>query len=129
MSKVISRLLWFRITTLCDWLTKLAPLSASTNGNPNQNQSCFRRELCQPIIESGKAKPKQTRNYFRHSIENRSMLCHLLTKLGPISQPMRSKIKTNWPRLHAFSRASHRLNAFTSSSDLFLVLFATFVIG
>ena len=30
------------------------------------------RELCQPIIESSKAKPKQTRNYFRHSIENRS---------------------------------------------------------
>ena len=25
--KVISRLLWFCITTLCDWLTKLAPLS------------------------------------------------------------------------------------------------------
>ena len=42
MSKVISRLLWFRITTLCDWLTKLAPLS-QPNGNPNQNQSCFGR--------------------------------------------------------------------------------------
>ena len=27
VSKVISRLLWFCITTLCDWLTKLAPLS------------------------------------------------------------------------------------------------------
>ena len=27
MSKVISRLFWFCITTLCDWLTKLAPLS------------------------------------------------------------------------------------------------------
>ena len=27
MSKVISRLLWFCITTLSDWLTKLAPLS------------------------------------------------------------------------------------------------------
>ena len=27
MSKVISRLRWFCITTLCDWLTKLAPLS------------------------------------------------------------------------------------------------------
>ena len=27
MSKVISRLLWFCITKLCDWLTKLAPLS------------------------------------------------------------------------------------------------------
>ena len=24
---MISRLLWFCITTLCDWLTKLAPLS------------------------------------------------------------------------------------------------------
>ena len=27
VSKVISRLLWFYITTVCDWLTKLAPLS------------------------------------------------------------------------------------------------------
>ena len=27
MSKLISRLLWFWIFTLCDWLTKLAPLS------------------------------------------------------------------------------------------------------
>ena len=27
VSKVISRLLWFCITALCDWLTKLAPLS------------------------------------------------------------------------------------------------------
>ena len=35
------------------------------------------REFCQPIIERSKAKPKQTRNYFRHSIENRSMKpCH-----------------------------------------------------
>ena len=40
VSKVISRLLWFCITTLCDWLTKL---TFSTNGNPNQNQSCFVR--------------------------------------------------------------------------------------
>ena len=28
------------------------------------------RELCQPITKPSKAKPKQTRNYFRHSIEN-----------------------------------------------------------
>ena len=27
MSKVIARLLWFCITTLCDWLTELAPIS------------------------------------------------------------------------------------------------------
>ena len=27
MSKVISLLLWFCINTLCDWLTKLVPLS------------------------------------------------------------------------------------------------------
>ena len=26
MSKVITRLLWFCVTKLCDWLTKLAPL-------------------------------------------------------------------------------------------------------
>ena len=40
--KVISRLLC--ITTLCDWFTKLAPLSQPIgNENPSQNQSCFRR--------------------------------------------------------------------------------------
>ena len=27
VSKVITRLVWFCITTFCDWLTKLAPLS------------------------------------------------------------------------------------------------------
>ena len=27
MTKVISRLVWFSITTLCDWLTKFAPVS------------------------------------------------------------------------------------------------------
>ena len=32
VSKVISRLLWFCINTLCDWLTK-----RSTNGNPKQH--------------------------------------------------------------------------------------------
>ena len=31
------------------------------------------REFCQPISELGKAKPKQMRNFFRHSIENRSL--------------------------------------------------------
>ena len=30
------------------------------------------REFHQPITERGNAKPKQKRNYFRHSIENRS---------------------------------------------------------
>ena len=42
MSKVISRLLWFCITTFCDWL-KATRATFSTNGNPNQNQSCFGR--------------------------------------------------------------------------------------
>ena len=31
------------------------------------------REFCQPITERSKAKPKQLPNYFRHSIENRSI--------------------------------------------------------
>ena len=30
------------------------------------------REFCQPITERSNAKPKEKRNYFRHSIENRS---------------------------------------------------------
>ena len=51
MLKVISRLFWFCITTLCDWLTKLAPFSQPMGiqiaivslADPNQNQSCFGR--------------------------------------------------------------------------------------
>ena len=39
MSKVISRLLCFCITTL--WLINKTRATFSTNGNPNQNQSCF----------------------------------------------------------------------------------------
>ena len=39
-------------------------------------------ELCQPIIEPRKAKPKQTRNYFRYSSENRSIGKLLLSKLA-----------------------------------------------
>ena len=31
------------------------------------------RQVCQPIIEPSKAKPKQTRNNCRHSIENSSI--------------------------------------------------------
>ena len=31
------------------------------------------REIFQPITERSKAKPKQNANYFRHSIENRSI--------------------------------------------------------
>ena len=44
--KVISRLLWFCITTLSDWLTRA---TFSTNGNPNQIQSCFGR-TCFPVL-------------------------------------------------------------------------------
>ena len=36
--KVISRLLWFCITTLCDWLTKLAPLSQPMGIQPKTNR-------------------------------------------------------------------------------------------
>ena len=72
MSKVISRLFWFCLTRLCDWLTKFAPLS----------------------------------------------------------QPMRSKSKTNLVRRsHVFSSAWRRLHAFASSSDWSIVLFTFLVIG
>ena len=42
MPKVISRLPWFCITTLCDWFHKTCVIF-SANGNPRQNQSCFCR--------------------------------------------------------------------------------------
>ena len=32
------------------------------------------REIFQPITERSKAKPKQNANYFRHSVENRSVI-------------------------------------------------------
>ena len=38
MSKVISRLLWFCITKLCDWLTKLAPLSQPMRSKTKTNR-------------------------------------------------------------------------------------------
>ena len=37
VSKVISRLLWFRITTLCDWLAKFAPLSQPMGSQTKTN--------------------------------------------------------------------------------------------
>ena len=40
--EVISRLLWFCFSALCDWLAKFAPFSQPI-GEPNQNQLCFRR--------------------------------------------------------------------------------------
>ena len=40
MSKVISRLLWSCITTLCDWLTKLAPLSQPMGMQTKTNRVC-----------------------------------------------------------------------------------------
>ena len=48
---MISRLLWFCITTLCDWLTKLAPLSQpmglQTKTNRVFSPHAFSRALCQ----------------------------------------------------------------------------------
>ena len=38
------------------------------------------REFYQPITEHSNAKPKQKHNYFRHSIENRSISTELITK-------------------------------------------------
>ena len=42
----------------------------------NLDSRWFRKlcEFCYPITERSDAKPKQTQNYFRHSIENRSVL-------------------------------------------------------
>ena len=54
-----------------------------------------RRELCQPIIERGNAKQKQTRNYFRHSIENRSKpscICKWGERVGAVSSALQSTL-------------------------------------
>ena len=101
------------------------------------------RELCQLITESSKAKPKQTRNYFRHSIENHSKwkiysrllwfyfttLCDWLAIRVPLSQPIGKQTKTNRALLAAFSRAWRRLPEFASTSDWFIALFPSVVIG
>ena len=40
-SNQISRLVWFCITTRCDWLTKLAPLSSQPMGIQTKTIPCF----------------------------------------------------------------------------------------
>ena len=57
------------------------------------------------------------------------MVCDWLTKLAPLSQPMRCKTKTNRPRSHEFSRAWRLLHVFALNSDWFIALFAPVVIG
>ena len=71
MSKVISQLLWFCITTVCDWLKNLAPLSG-----PIRSETKTNRDL--PV-----------------------------------------RVFSPWRRLHVFA----------SSSDGFIGLFTTVVIG
>ena len=54
MSKVISRMFWFCIATLCDWLKNLAPLSQLIR-KKIQNQtrlSCARRGLHAFVLTS-----------------------------------------------------------------------------
>ena len=43
VSKEISRLLWFCITTLCDWFVKLAPLSQPTRSKTKTNRKLLAR--------------------------------------------------------------------------------------
>ena len=52
-----------------------------------------------------------------------------LRNLAPIYQPVRSKTKTKRVLPHAFSRAWCRLHVFALSSDWFIALFASLVIG
>ena len=52
-------------------------------------------------------------------------LCLLYSKFAPLSQSMRSKMKTN----HAFSRAWNQLFVFPSSSDWFIALFMSVLVG
>ena len=53
----------------------------------------------------------------------------VLTKLAPLSQPTRSKTKTNASSTRVFSRAWRRLHVITSNSDWFTELSASVVIG
>ena len=56
-------------------------------------------------------------------------LCDWLENLTTLDQPIRSKTKTNRDLFHAFSRAWRRLQVFASSSDWFIGLSASVVIG
>ena len=53
-------------------------------------------------------------------------LCDRLKNLAPLSQPIRNETKTC---SHSFSRAWHRLHVFASSSDWFIGLSVSAVIG
>ena len=43
MSKVISRLLWFRFTSLCDWPAKHAPRSQPISSKTKTNRALLER--------------------------------------------------------------------------------------
>ena len=52
-----------------------------------------------------------------------------LKKMASLSQPIRSKTKTNLESLHTFSRASRQLHELASSFDWLIGLSLSFVIG
>ena len=56
-------------------------------------------------------------------------LCDWIKRLAPLSQPIRSKTKTNCDLPARVSRAWRRLHVFASSSDWFIGLVTTVVIG
>ena len=56
-------------------------------------------------------------------------VCDWLKNLAPLSQPIRSKTKTNRGMMHAFSCAWRQLHVFASCSDWFIGLSACVVIG
>ena len=45
VSKVIARCVWFCITTLCDWLTKVAPLFQPMRSKTKTNRSSLHASL------------------------------------------------------------------------------------
>ena len=94
--------------------------------SPNNRNNCPRLNLPKSYILCRRVPSHQTPLLWFYF----TLLCIWLTKLAPLSQPMRSKTK-NKSRLqsHAFSRAWHRLHVSVSSSDWFVVLFTSVVIG
>ena len=132
-----SRLVWFCITTFCDSVVNKTRATISTNGNPNQNQSCFHRTrfpalgasymyllriligslCCLHLLRLARV----TTMVLRHSIGNHCNTIHLFTLA--LNSDSRSKcLLRSVAKIASIARNLNRLNATGSNSQRKLYL-------
>lgn len=99
----------------------------------------FTRKFCIITTDTRNLVDLRTRAILKPSVESRICVrfafallrtAFVCQNVVPLSQPLQeSQIKTNLETLTLFSRARCRLHVLDSSSDWFIKLFATVVIG